>query len=45
MYRFKVSLKQGRNVIVIKYVKKTKKSELSFDIYKENEGKIPGYSV
>lgn len=45
MYRFKVFLKKGENIVVIKYAKKTEKAELSFDIYKENEKRIPGYSV
>jgi len=45
MYRFNVHLNKGENVVVIKYVKRTKSAELSFDIYKENEKRVPGYSV
>ena len=45
MYWFNVHLKKGENRVVIKYVKKTEKAELSFDVYRENKNKIPGYSV
>jgi len=45
MYWYNVHLKRGENRIVIKYVKKTEKAELSFDVYRENKEKVPGYSV
>ncbi len=45
MYRFKAHLRQGENRVVIKYVKKSKEAELSFDIYKDNKRRVPGYSV
>ena len=42
MYWFKVNIKKGKNTVVIKYVKKTEKAKLSFDIYKRR--KILNYS-
>ena len=45
MYRFETNIKKGENIVIIKYVKKTERAMLSFDIYKENVAKIPGYSV
>ena len=45
MHWFDVRLRKGENRVVIKYVKKTKEAELSFDVHKENKERIPGYSI
>jgi len=45
MYKIDITLKRGVNSIVIKYVKKTESAKISFDIFKDNVKRLPGFSV